>query len=68
MRTFEGFKRIAVVVVPTEEEFKKRCEKRDQEEGKEVPDHAVFEMMGIFDILVIYCKLSYIVAENQLTL
>ena len=46
MRPFEGFQRKAVVIVPTEEEYKRRCEKREKEEGKEVPDSAVLEMKG----------------------
>lgn len=46
MRPFEGFSSKAIVLVPTDEEFKKRIEKRTKEEGKDVPDHAVLEMKG----------------------
>jgi len=46
MRPFDGFQRQAIVIVPTDEEFKKRCEKREKEEGKDVPDSAVLEMKG----------------------
>ena len=46
MRPFEGFQRKAVVIVPTDEEFKNRCAQREKEEGKEVPDSAVLEMKG----------------------
>jgi len=46
MRAFEGFIRRAVVVVPTDEEFKRRVEKREKLEGKDVPDSAVLEMKG----------------------
>lgn len=48
MRPFEGFKRRAVVIVPTDEEFLRRCEKREKEEGKDVPDIAVLEMKANF--------------------
>lgn len=50
MQIFEGFKRIAVVVVPTDAEYKKRCIKRDREEGKEVPEEAVLSMKANFYI------------------
>ena len=46
MRPFEGFTSKAIVLVPSDEEFKKRVEKRTKEEGKDVPDHAVNEMKG----------------------
>ncbi|CAN7995447.1 unnamed protein product, partial [Ixodes hexagonus] len=48
MRPFEGFKRRAVVIVPTDEEFLRRCAKREKEEGKDVPDIAVLEMKANF--------------------
>ena len=46
MKGFVGFKRRAIVIVPTDEEFKQRIEKREKEEGKDVPDAAVLEMKG----------------------
>ena len=46
MRPFEGYKRRAVVIVPSDEVFKERCEKREKAEGKEIPDNAVWEMKG----------------------
>ncbi|XP_078674996.1 uncharacterized protein LOC144912971 isoform X10 [Branchiostoma floridae x Branchiostoma belcheri] len=50
MTPFEGFQRKAIVVVPTDEEYKKRCEKRTSVEGKEVPDEAVLEMKANFTL------------------
>nr|KAG5689769.1 hypothetical protein BaRGS_031170 [Batillaria attramentaria] len=50
MQPFEGFQRKAVVVVPTEEEFKSRVEKREKEEGKEIPENAVLEMKANFTL------------------
>ena len=46
MRPFVGFKRKAVVVLPTDKVFRERIEKRTKEEGKEVPESAVLEMKG----------------------
>ncbi|XP_015605100.1 heterogeneous nuclear ribonucleoprotein U-like protein 2 isoform X2 [Cephus cinctus] len=48
MRHFYGFHRRAVVVVPTDEEFKLRTAKREAIEGKDVPDTAVLEMKANF--------------------
>lgn len=46
MRPFAGFKRKAVVVLPTDKVYQERIAKRTKEEGKEVPDTAVLEMKG----------------------
>lgn len=46
MRPFAGFKRKAVVVLPTDKVFRERIDKRTKEEGKEVPETAVLEMKG----------------------
>lgn len=46
MRNFGSFVRRAIVIVPTDEEFKRRVAKREAEEGKDVPDSAVLEMKG----------------------
>lgn len=46
MQPFEGFQRKAIVIVPIEEEFKKRLESQEKDEGKEVPERAILEMKG----------------------
>ena len=46
MRPFEGFQRKAVVICPTDEDLRERTVRRTDEEGKDVPDHAVLEMKG----------------------
>lgn len=46
MQPFEGFARRAVVIVPEDEEYKKRLEGQQKVEGKEVPESAIYEMKG----------------------
>lgn len=46
MRPFEGFQRKAIVIYPTDEDLKERTLKQTNEQGKDVPDHAVLEMKG----------------------
>lgn len=50
MKGFAGFKRRAVVICPTDEDLKKRTEKREKEEGKDVPDKAVLEMKANYKL------------------
>lgn len=56
MRPFAGFQRKAIVIVPTEEEFKTRFDKRTAEEGEELPEMAMLEMKGIV-MLRVYSQL-----------
>ncbi|XP_038642171.1 heterogeneous nuclear ribonucleoprotein U-like protein 1 isoform X2 [Scyliorhinus canicula] len=48
MRPFEGFQRKAIVICPTDADLTERTIKRTDEEGKDVPDHAVLEMKANF--------------------
>ncbi|KAG7209903.1 hypothetical protein KM043_011499 [Ampulex compressa] len=48
MKNFNGYNRKAVIVVPTEEEFKSRIAKRKEEVGNEVPDTVLMEMKANF--------------------
>uniref|UniRef100_A0A1A8JYQ8 Heterogeneous nuclear ribonucleoprotein U-like 1 n=1 Tax=Nothobranchius kuhntae TaxID=321403 RepID=A0A1A8JYQ8_NOTKU len=50
MRPFEGFQRKAIVIFPTDEDFKERTLKQTNEQGKDVPDHAVLEMKANFTL------------------
>ncbi|XP_078517180.1 heterogeneous nuclear ribonucleoprotein U-like protein 1 isoform X2 [Lissotriton helveticus] len=52
MRPFEGFQRKGVVICPTDEDLQDRIIKRTDEEGKDVPDHAVLEMKANFALPV----------------
>ncbi|EFX82953.1 hypothetical protein DAPPUDRAFT_30537, partial [Daphnia pulex] len=50
MKMFSGFKRKAVVIVPTEENAKFREGKKIQEEGKDVLDSVILHMKANFQI------------------
>lgn len=48
MRSFEGFKRRAVIVVVGDEEQAKRQKLKEDQDGKDVPGSAILEMKGIY--------------------
>ncbi|XP_063370373.1 heterogeneous nuclear ribonucleoprotein U-like protein 2 [Cydia amplana] len=48
LREFDGYRRVAVVVVPDADTYAERSAKREQSDGKEVPDGAIMDMKANF--------------------
>merc|ERR1740123_2040856 len=47
-RPFEGFQRRAVVLVPSDEDYKARCKAQEDAGSKDIPDDAIMEMKANF--------------------
>ncbi|XP_066595276.1 heterogeneous nuclear ribonucleoprotein U-like isoform X2 [Prorops nasuta] len=48
MRSFTGYQRKAVIVVPSDDDFQSRSKKRDENEGKDISDSSMLEMKASF--------------------
>lgn len=46
MREFDGYRRVAVAIVTDDETFRDRLKRREEADGKEVPDPAIVDMKG----------------------
>jgi len=55
---FEGFKRRAVVILPNDEEYQKRIQAREQEQGKSVPKSTLLDMKGSKNIMLTFPPIS----------
>lgn len=53
MKSFSGYQRKAVVIVPSEDEFKLRAEKHKSIDGKQIADSVIMEMKANFNAPVV---------------
>ncbi|XP_045540630.1 heterogeneous nuclear ribonucleoprotein U-like protein 1 [Papilio machaon] len=50
LREFDGYRRVAVVIVTDEDTYKERHKRREEADGKEVPDGAIVDMKANFTL------------------
>jgi len=69
VRPFEGFQRRAIVIVPSDDEYKSRAKSQEEAECKDVPESAVMEMKANFALPPVedtpFSEITFIELERE---